>query len=111
MWVNEEEMERISAFLGLDRKTFRNRYLVLGFKGYSLREKGNYDCVFLDNGRCTIYPLRPRQCRRFPFWPELLRSRRNWDRYARNCPGMNRGRLYSCEEIEEIRAGRKDASR
>lgn len=111
VWVNDEEIERIAAFLGLDRRRFRNRYLVLGFRGYSLREKANYDCVFLDGGRCTIYPLRPRQCRSFPFWPEVLRSRSNWDRFAKSCPGMNHGRLYAIDEIEEIAAGRKDASK
>jgi len=111
VWVSDEEIERIAAFLGLERAVFRRRYLVLGYRGYSLREKAGYDCVFLDGGRCTIYPVRPRQCRSFPFWPETLRSRADWERFARDCPGMNHGRLYSLEEIREVLEGRKDVVR
>lgn len=111
VWVDDEEIDRIAAFLGLDRGTFRRRHLTLGFRGYSLREKANYDCVFLDGGRCIIYPLRPRQCRTFPFWPETLRSKANWNRFSKSCPGMDHGRLYQLPEIQEILEGRKDAAR
>ncbi len=32
-----------------------------------LRRKPNGDCVFLDEGRCTIYDVRPHICRTYPF--------------------------------------------
>ncbi|MBR1671593.1 MAG: YkgJ family cysteine cluster protein, partial [Fretibacterium sp.] len=50
--------------------------------------------------RCSVYPVRPSQCRLFPFWPELLRSREMWELYAARCPGMNEGPLLSPAEIE-----------
>ncbi|MGI0406107.1 YkgJ family cysteine cluster protein [Helicobacter himalayensis] len=26
------------------------------------------ECIFFENGKCAIYPVRPKQCRDFPFW-------------------------------------------
>ncbi|WP_408938899.1 YkgJ family cysteine cluster protein [Helicobacter sp. MIT 00-7814] len=28
----------------------------------------NIECIFFENGKCAIYPVRPKQCRDFPFW-------------------------------------------
>jgi hypothetical protein len=49
---------------------------------------------------CTIYEARPTQCRTWPFWPEVVREKKSWDRGARECEGMNRGELHSTVEIE-----------
>lgn len=42
-------------------------------------------CVFLseaDQRSCTIYEQRPLQCRSYPFWPELLKSKKRWKEEA-----------------------------
>jgi Fe-S-cluster containining protein len=74
----------------------------------SIREKPNYDCVFLKTERgvseCGVYEARPAQCRTFPFWPDVLESRRSWDDFALSCPGMNNGLLRGRDEIDEILA-------
>jgi Fe-S-cluster containining protein len=57
--------------------------------------------------KCAIYSVRPSQCRSWPFWPENLSSPEAWNKAARKCPGINRGRLYSVGEIEEIKKGKK----
>jgi len=70
----------------------------------SLRELPGGDCVLWggnDRG-CLVYPVRPVQCRTFPFWREHLRSRRAWEDLARSCPGVNKGRLYTLKQIEEL---------
>ena len=53
--------------------------------------------------KCTIYPVRPSQCRMWPFWPSNLSNPDDWNKTAQKCPGINRGRLYSYEEIEKIK--------
>ena len=53
--------------------------------------------------KCMIYPVRPSQCRMWPFWPSNLANPAAWNETAQKCPGINRGRLYSCEEIEKIK--------
>jgi hypothetical protein len=67
----------------------------------SLREKANLDCIFWENGGCSVYEARPLQCRSFPFWSGCLGSREEWDQHAQACPGMNQGPLHSREAIEK----------
>ena len=66
----------------------------------------NGDCVFYDKG-CKIYPVRPTQCRTFPFWPEIVKSPTSWKIAATECPGMNEGTLHSADEIDTAVAQNK----
>lgn len=56
--------------------------------------KHGLDCVFLardeKSGRaqCSIYPVRPSQCRTWPFWSENLTSKEALRRAAKECPGL-----------------------
>lgn len=107
VWVTREEMRRIAEFLGrqdgrLDKKHLRR----VGLR-YSLTEKPNGDCVFLQRtgGKtmCSIYPVRPLQCRTWPFWNQNLRSPEAWNEAHRTCPGMNRGKHHDFVQIEVLR--------
>ncbi len=62
------------------------------------------DCIFLKDNQCSIYPVRPLQCRTFPFWPENLKSPYRWKITAKSCPGIDEGRVYVSEEIEALLA-------
>ena len=72
----------------------------------SLREYGNGDCVFLDpqSRRCTIYPVRPRQCRTWPFWRSNIESAAAWEKTCQTCPGAGQGPLVTVEQIEVLAA-------
>jgi hypothetical protein len=72
---------------------------VYGETRLSLVEKPPCDCVFYQEG-CLIYPVRPYQCRSYPFWKKNLVSPREWSNAARSCPGVNRGRRHPLREIE-----------
>jgi Fe-S-cluster containining protein len=50
-----------------------------------------------------IYPVRPSQCRIWPFWTENLKSPDTWNQAVQKCGGINHGRFYSFEEIEKIK--------
>jgi Fe-S-cluster containining protein len=69
----------------------------------SLVEYSDGDCIFLDpkSRTCSVYEARPVQCRTWPFWNSNLELPRDWASAARSCPGCNKGRLYSIEEIRE----------
>jgi len=54
-----------------------------------------------------IYPVRPSQCRVWPFWSSNLTTPFAWNRATQKCNGINRGRLYSFEEIEKIKKNKK----
>jgi hypothetical protein len=49
-------------------------------------EEGNYQCVFYDDQiqGCSVYEVRPVQCRRFPFWEYFKKHR---SEVLEECPG------------------------
>lgn len=102
--VSDDEIAGLARHLGLDEAVLRRDYTrVLPDGATSLREKANQDCVFYDAERgCRVYPVRPRQCRTWPFWPENLETPRQWNRAARKCPGIGRGLCYKLEQIQKI---------
>ncbi len=111
VWATKEEIAGIAKFLGtadgtLDKKHLRR----VGFR-YSLTEKPDGDCIFLkrENGKamCSIYPVRPLQCRTWPFWHVNLKSANAWNSANQNCPGLNRGKKYDFVQIETIRTQKK----
>jgi hypothetical protein len=107
VWVTPDDVNNISAFLGrTDGKLDKSQLRRVGLK-HSLTEKKGGDCIFLlrENGKamCSIYPVRPIQCRTWPFWSSNLRSPESWDQTSENCPGMNSGRSYGFVAIEELR--------
>lgn len=86
--------------------------------------EGNFDCVFLKKlppdphpegdeleqvklvrRGCSIYSVRPLQCRVWPFWPEIVASREGWALAGKRCHGIDQGRLFTEAEI----AARRDA--
>jgi len=101
--VNEAEVATLAEHVELDAETFRARYTrLMGDGSESLREKPNWDCVFWSREHgCLVYEARPTQCRTWPFWRGNVESRARWEAEAEHCPGMNDGRLYTIDEIEE----------
>jgi len=108
IWVSPREIEFMAEYLKLPVEKLRQRYLRrVGLRTTIIEHPQSKDCIFLgrDGGakRCIIYPVRPAQCRRWPFWPDNLASPERWRQAGRKCPGINNGRLYSFEEIELIK--------
>lgn len=101
VWVTLPEIYRIAEFLGIDDYEFTKKYVRKVHQKFSLIEMPNGDCVFYDKG-CKIYPVRPTQCRTFPFWPEIVRTPASWKVAAIECPGMNEGRTFNESEIEKL---------
>jgi Fe-S-cluster containining protein len=102
VWLKLPELYRIAEFLGLRDRDFAQKYVRKVGERISLIEKPNGDCIFYDKG-CTIYPVRPTQCRTFPFWPEIVKSPATWSEAAAECPGMNQGdKTFREEEIEAL---------
>jgi len=128
VWISNIEIERLAQFLHLSPQETVERYCRKVDGKFTLKERrmpdGNYDCIFLreqeghaagkqlDAGEgvplrrkiCSIYAVRPLQCRTWPFWAENLADPKIWERSAKRCHGMNRGaRVFGREEIEALR--------
>ena len=107
VWITPEEIDRAAECLRVTPDEFAEQYTRRIGDRYTFKEVENWNCVMLTESGCRVYPVRPVQCRTFPFWDENLREKESWDAAARDCPGMNRGRLYSCEDIERRRRERR----
>lgn len=96
----ELEFKKIAAFIKVSYEEFLKNYTknVSGYVSLISRESG--PCIFYENG-CTIYPLRPTQCRTFPFWGEILKSEVRWQKQSETCQGIDKGRTWSGDEIRE----------
>jgi Fe-S-cluster containining protein len=104
VWMTPPEVEAIAAFLGITPDAFSRRYLRRVGRSTSLVEKPNHDCIFWEGG-CTVYPVRPTQCRTFPFWPENLETPGAWEAVVQHCPGAGNGRSYDLVEIRRLARG------
>jgi Fe-S-cluster containining protein len=96
------ERAAIRGFLDLSPGWFRRRYLVrVDADTTGIRLEHNGRCPFLGvDNRCRIYAVRPRQCRTYPWWPELVEKKRDWTEEAQRCEGMNRGTVVPLSAIE-----------
>src|SRR4051794_15739050 len=105
VWVNNEEIVALAAAVGVGVEVFEDQYVRRVGARKSLKELPNGDCVFLDGQtrKCTVYGVRPRQCRTWPFWDSNLKTPEHWKQTCAVCPGSGRGRLYQLEEIESQR--------
>ncbi|HEY1240350.1 MAG TPA: YkgJ family cysteine cluster protein [Bryobacteraceae bacterium] len=97
VYLTESDLARAAEFLGMTAAAFERRYVYRTSKRMRLRVPREAQCHFLRDAGCSIHPAKPTQCRIFPFWPELVESRREWKKTARYCPGMGKGPLVQIE--------------
>ena len=112
IWVTRPEIQIIADFLKISVGQLKQRYLKrVGLRTTIIEHRSTRDCIFLQNEagkrKCMIYPVRPSQCRSWPFWPNNLNSSNAWNKTAQKCPGVNRGNHYTYEEIEKIKKSKK----
>jgi hypothetical protein len=101
IYVDKNEVARIAEYISVRASRFIEKYLFPVRTGYSIGEHADGRCLFYKDG-CSIHPVRPSQCKTFPFWFENLRSSKKWRKMARECSGIGCGPLYSKEQILEI---------
>lgn len=102
VWVTEEDILRIAEYLDKPIGEIRLMYTRPARGKVSLTEFANGDCVFFDPQQrgCTIYPVRPVQCRTWPFWHSNVDSPELWQQTQQVCPGAGQGNFVSLEEIQ-----------
>jgi len=92
VWVTPPEIKAIANTLEIDEADFRKQHLRKVQYRYSLKERQvgkSFECEFFDikQRRCTIYDVRPSQCRTFPFWDYF---KEHINEVEKECPGIIR---------------------
>ena len=109
IWVTKPEIEFLADYFGVSVDQVKQKYLKRIGRRYTIKEdKKTKDCIFLGPEKggcrgCAIYPVRPNQCRTWPFWSFNLHTPDQWNMAAARCPGINRGRFYAVDEIETLK--------
>jgi len=118
VFLNDSEINQISNYLQIstdhfisyytdliyDNKKKDNhseevlRYITLKSKGYDGKQHQQQPqqqnrCIFLSSSseninKCSIYEVRPTQCRTYPYWPQHMIGRAEWLSESLNCEGM-----------------------
>ena len=112
VFLTEDDIKNMYTYLSLSKKQFLSQYcreiLRNGKIIFSLKEKSNYDCVFW-NKNCLIYKVRPLQCKTYPFWPSIVKSKTTWKEESKKCKGMNKKGNLTTEEKLSLYIQEKEA--
>jgi Fe-S-cluster containining protein len=101
VYFSRDDVDRAARYLGLGRGDFVRRHL-RAEGGRFVLEVDHAGCRFFDGAGCTIHEAKPLQCRAWPFWPELVRSRSAWRGAAKGCPGIGEGAPISRDALREL---------
>ncbi|MEZ5351130.1 MAG: YkgJ family cysteine cluster protein [Bryobacteraceae bacterium] len=110
VYLTEQDLNNAAAFVGMKPRAFEKRYVYRTTHLRRLRKPPDRQCPFLEPGKgCMIHPVKPTQCRLFPFWPELVEDRRAWHYAGFKCPGIGKGELIQIGTAMEVAAEMKQA--
>lgn len=107
VYLSETDVKRAAEFLKLDQAEFEQRYVIRFRHVIRLRKPLDSQCHFLTEGGCSIHPVKPTQCRLYPYWPELVETAKAWNEAGKFCPGIGKGDLVqigtACEVASEMK--------
>ena len=106
VFISENDVKIIAKFLKISAEDFLKNFTRKKGNSLALIDRDEKDCIFLKNHKCSIYPVRPIQCRTFPFWPQNLKSEKRWSIIQSECPGIGMGPLFTKDDIEDIFKGK-----
>lgn len=86
-YIAENEINAICRYLGLEPDIFISRYCQMSGDRPVIAQGRNGYCIFWDNV-CSIHPVKPRMCKKWPFIENILVDATNWQAMAASCPGM-----------------------
>jgi hypothetical protein len=102
VYLSAEDLKRAAKFLGMSAAAFERRYIYRTRHLLRLRKPPRKQCPFLDDHGCLIHPVKPTQCRLYPFWPEIVERAADWRAEAACCPGIGTGRLIQIGTALEL---------
>ena len=101
VYLTEADLLNAARFLSMTPAAFERKYVLRTRHLIRLRKPRAKQCHFLVGGGCGIHPVKPVQCRLFPFWPSWWKMGPRWRRTARSCPGIGQGPLIQIGDAVE----------
>lgn len=104
VYFTADDLEAIRLHLGSEASEWsrmRKRLVQKREQGLFVHQTDRA-CILLDgNNRCSVYPVRPLQCRTYPFWSSCFEDGDSFDAFQKACPGSQnvKGRRYGLREL------------
>lgn len=113
MYLSPRDLDRMHRWFGIARSIFIERYCrwapSVDGQRLTLREQPNRDCIFWRDGGCSVYAVRPLQCRAYPFWRHIVDYPDGWEREAAECPGIGIGPAIDPKRVDALMNERESA--
>ena len=88
IFVRPQEVEDMAALLDMSPEEFSTRYVEVSSQGPRLATANGF-CIFLQDHRCLVHPVKPFICRQWPFLPALLVDAEELEQAKGACPGID----------------------
>ena len=104
LFDRDRPSSRAAKFTGMSRRVFEKKYVYRTKHQLRFRKPSTDKQLPVPFGPWMQYSSRqkPTQCRTFPFWPELVENRKEWNSASRFCPGIGKGPLIQIGTAMEI---------
>ena len=111
VFIDENEIQRISEFLRIEIDDFREKFLEEIEAEYRIfdnslqptkrkvflkstvlkQDEEDGICIFLntDSNLCKVYELRPNQCKSWPVWFSIMTNKVHYQKTLEKCPGIH----------------------
>ncbi len=86
-YISTADASKIADFIGETTDDFISKYTTQSGNRLVISQKEDGLCVFFDK-LCTIHPVKPEMCRRWPFIKSILVDVSNWKKMSGSCPGI-----------------------
>ena len=109
VYFSQEEMENVKEFLNLSEEKWslmKDRLVQFKKNGLYVHSSSKA-CIFIDKENlCRIYPVRPLQCRSYPYWPTVFENKKELLRHRKTCPGFhqNTAPVTSLQIVRRVNA-------
>ena len=92
VYLSPDDAQRLADHAGLSVEAWLTRDTRQTFDGRFVLKSRESDgvCIHLnERHQCSIYEVRPQQCRAFPWWGENLATPGAWKATKASCPGID----------------------
>jgi Fe-S-cluster containining protein len=92
VFLTKSDVNRMANFHDLSFDEFITQHCTRSMNGRVILKSNEKSgvCIFLNETKqCSIYSVRPQQCKAFPWWAENLRSEHKWIETKMLCPGID----------------------
>jgi uncharacterized protein len=83
------EVELIAQYLKMPVARLKQEFIELTPSGPAVKNRPGGGCIFNEQGRCRIHPVKPRICRDWPFLPAILLHSEEFEAAKEACPGLD----------------------